>query len=127
MRLEIVSPISGGGTLNVVPYIAQGGLKWQRNDIDAPDAGRAMDGFMYRDRVATKIRMDITCRPLTKSEVQLVLNAIAPEYVTVYYDDPQYGYTHKTMYSNNNPATFFFIDEKGQEWWTGVTFPLIEA
>lgn len=127
MRLEIVNPYSGSGSINFVPYLAQGGIKWQRNDIDAPNAGRALDGFMYRDRITTKIRLDITCRPLTSDELQIVLNAIKAVYVTVYYDDPMDGYVNRTMYSNNNPASFLYIDSQGKEWWTGVTFPLIEA
>ena len=120
MRLQI-------GSVNLLPYIAAGGIKWQRNDIDSPDSGRALDGYLYRGRIATKIRLDITCRPLTKDELQIVLNAIKPEYVFAYYDDPMDGYVTKAMYSNNNPASFLYIDSQGKEWWTGVTFPLIEA
>ena len=114
------------GGVNIVPYIAQGGLKWQRNDIETSSAGRTMDGTMYRGRVATKIRMDITCRPLTATELSTVLNAIYPEYVTVVYSDPMSGSVSKTMYSNNNPASFLLIQPDGTELWTGVTFPLIE-
>lgn len=112
--------------VDMVPYIAYGGLKWQRNDIDAPNTGRAMDGLMYRGRVTTKIRLDVTCRLLTASELRLVLNTILPEYVTVTYDDPMYGTVTKTMYSNNNPAVYQLHKNDGTEWWSGVTFPLIE-
>lgn len=111
---------------DMTPYIAYGGLKWSRNDIDAPNTGRAMDGLMYRGRVTTKIRLDVTCRLLEKSEISTVLNAILPEYVTVTYDDPMYGRVTKTMYSNNNPAVFQLKKKDGREFWAGVTFPLIE-
>lgn len=112
--------------IDMTPYIATGGVKWQRNDIDSPDTGRAMDGMMYRGRVATKIRLDITCRLLRADELRIVLNAILPEYVTVTYDDPMYGRVTKTMYSNNNPAVYQFPKANGTEWWSGVTFPLVE-
>lgn len=112
---------------DIVPFIAQGGIKWQRNDIESPGAGRTMDGLMHRGRVSTKIRLDITCRALLASELQTVLNIIGLLTVTVVYDDPMYGRVTKTMYSNNNPASFFFIDEKGDERWTGISFPLIEV
>lgn len=115
------------GSTDMVPYIAYGGLKWQRNDIDAPDAGRNMSGTMERGRVATKIRLDITCRPLTSTELATVLSAIQPETVIVTYDDPLFGYTAKTMYSNNNPASYQIKKSDGREYWTGVTFPLIEV
>lgn len=112
--------------VDMIPYIALGGIKWQRNDIDAPNTGRTLDGTMMRGRVTTKIRLDITCRPLTKAELSTVLNTIYPEFVTVTYDDPMYGRVIKTMYSNNNPATFLMINSKGEETWNGITFPLIE-
>lgn len=112
--------------VDMIPYIALGGIKWQRNDIEAPGTGRTMDGTLMRERIATKIRLDITCRPLTKAELSIVLNAIYPQFVTVTYDDPMYGRVIKTMYSNNNPASFMMIDSRGIETWNGVTFPLIE-
>lgn len=113
--------------VDLTPYIALGGLKWQRNDVDGPNTGRGLDGNMIRDRVGTKIRLDCTCRPLTSSELSIVLNAIEPVFVQATYTDPMLGReVTKTMYSNNIPATFLFIKPDGTEWWEGVAFPLIE-
>jgi hypothetical protein len=112
--------------VDIIPYIAEGGIKWQRADIDAPNTGRALDALMYRGRISTKIRLDITCRPLLASELNTVLNLILPEFVTVNYSDPMYGLVTKTMYSNNNPATFLMIKDNGDEMWNGITFPLVE-
>lgn len=112
--------------VDFMPFIAKQGVKWQRNDIDAPNSGRTMDGQMQRGRVATKIRLDITCRPLKAEEAMLVLNTILPEYVHVDYYDPMSGYrSGVTMYSNNNPASFL-IEKPEDDWWSGITFPLIE-
>lgn len=113
--------------IDITPYIAFRGLKWQRNDVDGWDAGRAMDGVMYRQRIGTKIRLDITCRPMKTSEISVVLNAIQPEYVTVTYDDPLYGNNRTaTFYSNNNPASFLIKKDNGDEYWDSVSFPLVE-
>ena len=112
--------------VDMTPYIAYGGLKWQRYDVDSPDTGRAMNGLMYRGRVATKIRLDITCRPLYANELRTLLNLIYPEFVSVRYDDPMQGQVVKIMYSNNNPAAYQGKNTDGREVWTGVTFPLIE-
>ena len=112
--------------VNILPYIAEDGIKWQRNDIDGENAGRTLDGTMIRDRVASKVRLDITCKPLKSSEAMAVLNAIAPEFVTVRYIDPQYGSVTKTMYSNNNPALCATVYPDGTALWTGIEFPLIE-
>ena len=109
--------------LDILPYIEQKGIKWTKNDIDGSNAGRTMDGIMHRERVASKIRLDITCLPLKTEDASLVLNAIYPEYVEVEYTDPMYGHVYKTMYSNNNPATY--IDTK-TDLWEGIVFPLVE-
>lgn len=112
-------------SLDVVPYIAQGGIKWSRNDIDAPNTGRTLDGTMHRGRVATKIRLDITCRPMTATELRTLLTTLQSQYVSVTYDDPMLGTVQKTMYANNNPATFLIKQPDGTEMWT-ATFPLVE-
>ena len=121
------------GSTDITPYIAFGGIKWQRNDIDAPETGRALDGLMYRGRITTKMRLDITCRPLTASELQTIMTLIQPEYVTVTYYDPMLGLrSNIEMYSNNHPASYLISKPLKTnpvtyvEYWTGITFPLIE-
>ena len=74
--------------IDMIPYIAYGGLQWQRADVDGEAAGRALNGDMIRDRVAVKIRWDITCRPLKADELSLILSALNPEFVTVTSYDP---------------------------------------
>lgn len=112
--------------IDIMKYIAAGGLKWQRSDLESPSAGRTMDGVMHRGRVATKIRLDITCRPLTGAETQVLLKLIFPEYVDVEYDDPMYGHVVKTMYSNNNPAKLVMVFDDEDQVWSGIEFPLVE-
>lgn len=113
--------------VDMTPYIAFRGVKWQRSDLDAPNSGRGLDGRLMRNRVASKIRLDVTCIPLTADKASTVLTTIMPEWVTVTYTDPQLGRdVTKTMYSNNNPASFLMRRPDGKEYWDGITFPLIE-
>ena len=125
MKVEIKN--SSNAWVDITGYIAFGGLQWSRNDIDDPESGRTLYGVMHRGRVATKIRLDITCRPLKASELSIVLNLIYPEYITVRYNDPMSGQATKTMYSNNNPASYCIKKPNGTEWWNGITFPLVEV
>lgn len=127
--------------VDITPYIAYQGVQWSRNDVDGPNAGRTMNGLMIRDRVATKIRLDITCRPLKTDELRTLLNLIYPEFVTVVYEDPMQGLVSKTMYANNNKAQFlqkYEPEETDCQWicgkepqdpyerWFNITFPLVE-
>ena len=36
---------------DIVPYIAYGGVKWQRSDVDGEGAGRMLDGTLERNRM----------------------------------------------------------------------------
>lgn len=124
MNIEIQS---GGTWQDITNLIAIGGVKWSRNDIDGPSAGRTITGTMERDRVATKMKMEITCVLLSEDELQTLLQLIAPEYVYVRYDDPQLGQRSVWMYANNNSATSSHYDVHLDMWWKEVTFPLIEV
>ena len=117
---------NGSAWVDITPYIKYGGLTFSRNDVEAPDSGRTMDGVMHRGRVAVKVRLDVTCRPLTTAEAATVLNAIAPEFVTVRYEDPMSGTVTKNMYSNNIPTLCSTVYPDGTARWEGLQFPLIE-
>lgn len=112
--------------VDLTPFIALGGIKWSRNDIDGSNAGRTLDGTMQRDRITTKIRLDITFRPLNDAELSTVLNAIQPEYISVTYNDPLYGTRTMEAYSNNVPATVLLKQTDGSWLWGSVTAPIIE-
>lgn len=122
-----VAPINSNNFTNITPYIAAQGLKWTRNDVDAQGSGRdTEDGLLHRHRVAQKIRLDITCRPLLQEELNALLNAIDPEWLQVRYWDALAGdYVTKIMYTSTVPAAFYF-DDGVRQYWTGVEFPLIE-
>jgi len=112
---------------DITELIAYQGVQWKRNDIDGPNAGRTLSGLMIRDRVATKIRLDITCRILNREEVRTLLNLLMPEFVSVTYDDPMDGVVTRTMYANNNEAKFLrSLDNDSDELWDNVAFPLVE-
>ncbi len=115
--------INGTDITNLVAYQ---GFKWSRNDIDGQNAGRNMSGEMIRDRVSVKMRLDVTCKPMLRAEHRMLMNLLMPEFVTVQYDDPVYGFTSKIMYSNNNSSEYCIKKRNGREYWYNVSFPLVE-
>lgn len=112
---------------DIMQFVAMGGMKVTRNDIDSSNAGRTLDGTMHRGRVTQKKKIEVKCRPLLQSETEILLNLINPEYVTVDYIDPQAGARYGIQfYSNNVPASLLFIDPNGVEHWKDISFPLVE-
>lgn len=113
--------------IDITPYIAYGGLSMRREDVDGPDAGRDLNAELHRNRVATKYRFDVTCRPLYDDELGKILQLIKPEFVNVrYYHPEMQSIVTRTMYSNNVSITYQQIYKNGRELWGGITFPLIE-
>lgn len=119
MRLSINST-------DITGLIAYQGVTWERKDIAGGNSGRTLDGTFYRDRIASKMYMSVTLRPLVGAELSSVLSLIAPEYVRVSYDDPQMGYrSNVSCYVESVPSNFLMV-KAGDDYWTEVKFTLIE-
>lgn len=114
--------------VDILPYVKESGIKWQRNDIDSANTTRTMDGIMHRGRKAIKFRADFALRDLHTEDAMKILNLILPEFVEVETNvHPLYGYVIASFYSNNVPVTCKAIDkETGDAIWTEISFPLIE-
>lgn len=114
--------------VDISPYIEYAGLNFQVNDIESPNAGRNMLGNMNRDRVNTKIRIDVTIRRgLSTEELSSILALIRPATFTVSYEDALLGKRDMVeMYSNN--YSYRLLSVKGSnKIWDKFTFPLIEV
>ena len=107
-------------------YLARDGLAWSRNDLDAAGSGRDKQGTMRRRRVATKVKLGITCRTLSQAEVQALNAAISGETVSVTYLDPRSGAETRTFYGSEVSAGVCECNDS-QTLWRGVTFNLIEV
>lgn len=114
--------------VNIVPYLAENGLKWSWNGVDAPNAGRDMSGDMHRGLVAVKARCDVSCFWMPKEAATLLHQTIMPEYVTVRTDTLPWhsGVTVLQMYSNNVAHTLETEYTDGTQIYRDLEFPLIE-
>lgn len=125
MTLSIYNT-STGQWVDITPYIEYGGIKYSKNDIDGPDAGRTLDGTMYRARVAEKHRLDIKCHVAKASDYWLVQSLIRPSQFQVRFEDEPGVVSTWWMYSNNFTKSFFQVMPDGSEFWQEFEFPLIE-
>ena len=110
----------------ITRFIAESGIKWSLNIIDGPNAGRNILGTMILDYVASKVRLDISCRTLNQTDVRTLLAILSRRVFSVSYNDPQYGNVMKRMYTNNYSGTLDMLYDNNGEEWEGFTFPLIE-
>lgn len=126
MTVEIYNT-SNTTWVDITPWIAWQGLTFSRNDVDAPDAGRTMDGTMHRGRVASKEKMEIKTVQLTRAQVSALETLLFPETIQVRVTPyPRTNAAHTmTMYSNNVKATYIIHRANGEDL-QSLSFPLVE-
>lgn len=112
---------------DITPWIAWQGLAFSRNDVDAPNAGRDMSGYMHRGRVASKEKMNIQTVQLTRAQSSKLQTLLYPE--TIMVRVTPYPRTNAAqilnMYSNNVKTTYVIHRENGEDL-QSLSFPLIE-
>ena len=112
---------------DITPFIAWQGLSFSRNDVDSPNAGRDMSGYMHRGRVAVKEKMNVNTVPLTRAQSSWIQTLLYPETISVRVTP--YPRTNSTqvfsMYSNNVKVSYLIHKENGEDLET-LSFPLIE-
>ena len=113
--------------VDITPWIAWQGLTFSLNSIDAPDAGRSMDGMMHRGMVAIKEKMNVNTVQLTRAQVAKLYSLLTPETIMVRVTPYPRANASQIMYmySNNVKATYVIHRENGEDL-QSLSFPLIE-
>lgn len=109
---------------DIAPLVAFQGVQWTRNDY-CPKSVTTMDGRMNRGRVASKVELSLTFKPLTANQLGDLMNLVKDEYFSVAYDDPILGYSVKTMFAESLPAKMMLSRQNG-EYWNEITMTLKE-
>lgn len=122
MTFEIYS--NTRGWVDITPWIKYQGFEGTRNDVDGPNAGRVIqNALMYRDRLATKYKWNITTIPLDNTTAKLIEELLMPEFFTVRTDYFTTILTSYTCYSNNVSKTY--VINKGYDM-VKLSFPIVE-
>ena len=126
MTVEIYDT-SNSTWFDITPWIAWQGLTFSRNDVDAPNAGRDMSGYMHRGRVASKEKMNVQTIQLTRAQSSKLQTLLFPE--TIQVRVTPYPRTNAadtfTMYCNNVKTTYVIHRKNGEDL-QSLSFPLIE-
>lgn len=112
---------------DITPWIAWQGLTFSRNDVDSPQAGRDISGYLHRGRVAVKEKMNVQTVQLTRAQSAQLQTLLFPETITVRvtpYPRTNSAYI-MNMYSNNVKTTYVIHRENGEDL-QSLSFPLIE-
>ena len=88
-------------------------MKWSLQDVSAADSGRDATGFMYKNRVAQKVKLEFEFNGLTWTQVSTLLQIVDTEYFSVTYPDMKSGTVlTKQMYCGDRECPVY-------TWWDG--------
>ena len=110
-----------------LPEIAHNGATFSIQDIDSSNSGRNAQGKMLRDRVATKIKWQLSFPPMNQSKFSALLSAVSGVSFSFTYPDPESstGVTTKTCYVGVRTAPIYSMIN-GEVLWQNVSFGIIE-
>ena len=116
-------------SINGVDYsdcIRQGGLGWNRYDLEKDGSGRSLDGYMHRHRIAQKRKLKLDCVRMTDTRARQLAMALNPETINVTYSDMLTGSATKTFYGTELSGGVWG-DMGGVLYWDEVSFELTEV
>lgn len=111
---------------DITDMIKFGGVSWSSNSVDAPNAGRSLDGIMHRKLIGFKNKFEVQCVPLTTVQMNTLNTLLAKEWLSVRVVTNS-GSVTRTMYPGATvKASFLILRDSGLELWDGFSFSLIE-
>lgn len=98
------------------------------NDLASEQSGRNALGQMLKDRIATKVKLELEWSGLTYSQASSILQAISPIYFSVTYPDAKTGGNRTmTAYAGDPQLTMSHIDPaSGKPFYRDMKVSLIE-
>jgi len=93
-------------------------------DLDG-ESNRVAAGYMIRDRIAVKRKINLEWPPLSQMEISTLLNSVSSVFFTVTFPDPQQGMITKTMYVGDRTAPAYQY-KNGEVKWSGLKMNFIE-
>lgn len=98
-------------SIEVVPS----SMQWSLQDVSAADSGRDVNGYMYKNRVTKKRKLEFEFNGIEWSEAPAILKAVDSEYFTIEYPDMLSGTMEtRTFYRGDieTPVWCWWTDKK---------------
>lgn len=114
------------GDFDITEFVSSGGLGWERNDIDSDKTTRMLNGDMYRKRVTKKRKLSISLLRLTTEQLQKIVVALAPEFISVTYLEPEVCAQVKRTFYGSTVSSSTWMTVGGATYWDGTKFNIVE-
>ena len=120
-----LAPYGGSVYTDITGLVANKGITWTFNSVDADGAGRNLDGVMIRKQIAIKNKLEVKCRPMTSTEMVSLKTLLANEWLSASITDDSGNVTFK-CYRGATLSTAILVSHTASQVWQGLSFSLIE-
>ncbi len=101
-------------------------MQWSLQDVSLGESGRDDKGYMYKSRVAQKVKIELSWNAVSPDVASTILSAFNPEYINVRYFDPKANaYLIKNFYVGDRAAPTKIWTSNNKIYET-VSFDIIE-
>lgn len=101
-------------------------LTWSKSDIDSSKSGRAADGKMHRDRIGSKVKLNLKWNFLSDADMSKLLKAVLPTFFNCTYPDAETGVSETKTFYVGDRSTPAYAAQGGVCGWSGVEMNFIE-
>ena len=108
----------------ITDLIAEKGLTWTWNSVDADGAGRSLDGVMHRKQIGVADKFEVKCRPLTSTELKSMRTLLKNQWLTAKMTDDAET-VEFTCYRGATVTTAALVSFTAVQKWDGIKFSLI--
>lgn len=79
------NPIQQVGNSTDIPTPSK--YQWKLSDVSSADAGRTEDGKMHKERITSKVHLELEWQNVNDTDAAAILTAFQPQYINVKYFD----------------------------------------
>lgn len=81
---------------------------WNLSDVSSADAGRTEDGKMHKERITSKVHLELEWANVGDTDAQTILTAFQPEYISIkYFDYKENDFLTKTFYVGDRSVSAY--------------------
>ena len=97
--------------------------EWKLSDVSSADAGRTEDGKMHKERITSKVHLELEWQNVNDTDAAVILAAFQPQYIDVkYFDYKSNDFLTKTFYVGDRSVVAYSRARK----MSTISFNIIE-
>lgn len=109
-----------------VDFPTPSSITFTKSDLDSDGTGRNQKGLMFRDVIATKVKLEVEWGILNGQDVATIYGLVADPMFTIRYPDASTGQMEEMeCYVGDRTSPAYTLYSNGW-WWTGLSFNFIQ-